>query len=77
MGYALKYLVKYARYPQQVYDALKGKRRFSTSRGLLVAIHVMKIDGDWHFITGNPATWPWVNIEEVKDGITYFRLRAT
>jgi hypothetical protein len=76
MGYSLKYLAKYPDYPQDVRDALKGKRKWSRTRGLLVKLTIWRSDGQWSFVSVPPWKLYGVRVEEYKEGVYYFRLEG-
>jgi len=71
MTYALKYLAKFPEYPSDVWAALRGKRKWSCTRKLLIPL--VKISSEGIFTTGSPWQWYGVVVEEVVNGIVYFR----
>jgi hypothetical protein len=72
MGYSLKYLAKYAEYPAEVNAALRGKRRWSCSRKLLLPVVRMPSEPGWVFVCKPPWQWYGVHIKEVIEGVVYF-----
>jgi hypothetical protein len=72
-GYALKYLAKYPELPDPVRIALKGKKKYATSRGLLVKVTLWRSEGQWVFCQVPPWKVYGCVVEEIKDGVYYFR----